>query len=174
MRIIKKFVKTLILVLVIGGIFLLGADIIRNSDGSLDFASNARNYFKSGIEKAADAVDSTIDNATTEVKRKVAREVTETIAQEVLKNYDGDNAKDVQKVIENISEEDKEKIIDVLAENLSMDSIEDVQTYISNNDLEGLMNYAQDILTEEELSEGSEMVEKYLDGAMDQIEGAAD
>ncbi len=168
MKVVKIFVATLVLVLGIGGIFLYRKDIVNKveSFSGVEKESNEDNT-------VADA-DSKQDSISDQIKKKVVKEITEKVVEEAVKSYGGDSAEKIQQVMDSVSEEDKEKVTEILTDNLSLDSIGDVKSYISNSDVDGLKEYAEEKLTEEQYSELTGIFEKYSDEIKEQMDGAAD
>ena len=162
MRLVKTFVATLAAVLVLGGAFLVGKSYIVKSDEETNSVESAETA-KSEKESIADSI-----------KKKAIESVAETIVETAIKQYGGDSAEDLQKVMDSVTEEDKEKVTEILADNMSLDSIGDVQSYVSNKDVDGLMEYAQEKLTEEDYSELTGIFEKYSEEAIKQLDKAAD
>ncbi len=160
MKIIRTFVLTLVVVLGIGAFYLYGKDKLMGSDGA--------------IEKSTSQIKEKISEGTEDVKKKAVQGIAETIVDEAIKQYAGDSAEDVQKVLDSVTDEDKEKVTEILTDNLSLEAIDDVKSYVSGNDVDGLMEYAQEKLTEEEYSELTDIFQKYSEDAIKSLDKAAD
>ena len=180
MKIVRTFVSTLIVVIAVGGVFLYKEDIIKGAKSVLATKASGDNpeEVAENITKVEDTdtneASSKSLSVTEEIKKKVVSEIAEAVVKETVKNYGGDTADDIKKVIDSVEEKDKEKVTEILTDNLSLDSIGDVQSYIAENDVDGLMEYAQDKLTAQEFSELTGIFEKYSENVVDQLEKAAD
>ncbi len=167
MKIVKTFVATLAVVLAIGGIYLYRADIAKKASSLINGQEST--------EATTDASEEKIANPLTEIgndiKKKAVAGIAETIVEQAVKQYGGDKAEDVQKIMDSVSEEDKEKVTEIIIDNMSLDSIGDVQSYVDNKDVEGLMEYAQDKLTAEDYSELTGIFEKYSEDALKELKG---
>jgi hypothetical protein len=160
MKIIRTFVLTLVVVLGVGAFYLYGKDLLKGSDGI--------------IEKSTNEIKEKISEGTDDVKKKAMQGIAETVVNEAIKQYAGDSAEDVQKVMDSVTAEDKEKVTEILTDNLSLEAIDDVKSYVSNNDVDGLMEYAQETLTAEEYNELTDIFQKYSEDALNSLDKAAD
>ena len=61
-----------------------------------------------------------------------------------------------------MSEEDKDTVTEIIANNVSLDSVSEVQSYVNSGDASGLMDYAEENLSEEELEELKDIMSKYV------------
>ncbi len=167
MKVIKTFFATLAVVMLVGIGYLFG-----------------KGYFGLPTEKA-ETEETTVSeenndgkndktSITDEIKKKTVNKIVEKAVEKAIEEYGGEKAEDIQKVMDNVDEKDKERVTEILTDNMSLDSIGDVQSYISNNDVDGLMEYAEKELTAEEYSELTGIFEKYSDEAIKQLEKAAD
>lgn len=169
MKIFKSFVITLVIVLAIGAIFLYSKDSLIKTDtkevtesSEIDSAENE----KSTEEKS---ITSVIDDA----KKEVVKGVAKTVVNKAIEEYADKSEGEVKEKLESITEEDKDKVSEIISENITIENMGDVESYISNKDVDGLMDYAQDKLTAEDYSELTGILEKYSDGVLDQIDGAS-
>ncbi|WP_026495622.1 hypothetical protein [Butyrivibrio sp. WCD3002] len=163
MKVVKAFVATLAVVLAIGGIYLYRADIARKAS---ELISGEESIEAEEAEKANPLAELGND-----IKKKAVKEITEAVVEQAIKQYGGDSAEDVQKIMDNVSEEDKDKVTEILIDNMSLDAISDVQSYVDDKNVEGLMEYAQDKLTAEDYSELTGIFEKYSDEALKELQG---
>ena len=72
----------------------------------------------------------------------------------------GDNEK-AKEMLESISEEDKEKVSEILAEHMDAETVSEVAGYVNNNDQQGLLEYATENLSPEEMEQFKDLYEKY-------------
>ena len=121
------FLKTLIIILVIAGIF----------------------FYAKGIVKQ-------------KVEDKVAETVVDQIAASELSLPDGGSA---GKIYSSMSQEDQQKVKKIVDEHLNTQTASKVQQYITSGDKEGLKQYAQESLTEDEQNELRQLYDKYKNAA---------
>ena len=74
----------------------------------------------------------------------------------------GGNEK-VEKMVESLSPEDKKKVSKIVAEHADKETVSEVMEYVNNGDQSGLIKYATENLSEEEIKELTEMYQKYSD-----------
>ena len=167
MKVFKSFVITLVVVLAIGGIYLYSKDsLLKTEDVEVtesaegESTENAEKTEKTGIAGAIDGA-----------KKEVVKNVAKTAMDKAIDQYAEKSSDEVKEKLESITEEDKDKVSEIIADNISLESMGDVQSYISNKDMDGLMDYAEDKLTAEDYSELTDILEKYSDGVMDKIDG---
>ena len=137
MKAAKAFGITLFVVLLIGVIFLVGRNSIMKD------------------------VKATQEQATT-TKTSTANPITKAIVSEALDNYAENSTGKTKEIYESMSEEDKDAVTEIIANNVSIDSVSEVQSYVNSGDANGLMEYAKDNLSEEEVKELTEIMSKYV------------
>lgn len=138
MKAFKSFIITLAIILAIGAIFII-----------------SRNTIKKDVESSVAATEQT-------TKKSTASPLKKAIVSEAIDSYAESKGGTVKEVVESMSPEDKDTVTEIIAENVTLDSMTEVQSYISNGDSEGLMEYAKDNLTEEEQKELMEIMAKYV------------
>ena len=136
MKAAKAFGITLFVILLIGVIFLVGR--------------------KSIIKD----VEATQEQTTT--KTSTANPITKAIVSEALDTYAENSTGKTKEIYESMSEEDKDTVTEIIANNVSIDSVSEVQSYVNSGDANGLMEYAKDNLSEEEVKELTEIMSKYV------------
>ena len=123
-------------------------------------------------EKAEKTGEGGIAGAINEAKKEVVKGVAKTVVNKAIEEYaEKAGSEEVKEKLESITEEDKDKVSEIISENISIESMGDVESYISNKDMDGLMDYAEDKLTAEDYSELTDIMEKYSEGMLDQIDG---
>jgi len=137
MKAAKAFGITLFVVLLIGVIFLVGRNSIMKD------------------------VKATQEQATT-TKTSTANPITKAIVSEALDTYAENSDGKAKEIYESMSEEDKDAVTEIIANNVSLDSVSEVQSYVNSGDTSGLMEYAKDNLSEEEVKELTEIMSKYV------------
>ncbi|MBP3824982.1 MAG: hypothetical protein ILA11_04540 [Butyrivibrio sp.] len=137
MKAAKAFGITLFVVLLIGVIFLVGRNSIMKD------------------------VKATQEQATT-AKTSTANPITKAIVSEALDTYAENATGKTKEIYESMSEEDKDTVTEIIANNVSIDSVSDVQSYVNSGDTNGLMEYAKENLSEEEVKELTEIMSKYV------------
>ena len=163
-RFIKSFVVTLVIVLAIGAIYLYSKDSLFKSE-------NADGTEQAGSENADGTKDGGITGAIEDAKKEVIKNVAKTVVDKAVEQYAGESSSQVKEMLDSVSEEDKDKVADILVDNMSIDDISDVQEYITNQDVDGLKEYAKDKLTEEDYSELTDILEKYSSEAAEKLDG---
>ena len=136
MKAVKAFFITLAVVLLIGVIFLIG---------------------KNSIMKDVKATQEQTSSET-----KSANPVKKAIVSEALDSYAEKSSGKTKEIYDSMSEEDKDTVTEIIANNVSIDSVSEVQSYISSGDTSGLMDYAEENLSEEELEELKDIMSKYV------------
>ena len=137
MKAAKAFGITLFVVLLIGVIFLVGRNSIMKD------------------------VKATQEQATT-TKTSTANPITKAIVSEALDTYAENATGKTKEIYESMSEEDKDTVTEIIANNVSLDSVSEVQSYVNSGDASGLMDYAEENLSEEELEELKDIMSKYV------------
>ena len=137
MKAAKAFGITLFVVLLIGVIFLVGRNSIMKD------------------------VKATQEQATT-TKTSTANPITKAIVSEALDTYAENATGKTKEIYESMSEEDKDTVTEIIANNVSIDSVSEVQSYVNSGDANGLMEYAKNNLSEEEVKELTEIMSKYV------------
>ena len=139
MKAAKAFGITLFVVLLIGVIFLVG-----------------RNSIMKDVEATQEQA------TTTTTKTSTANPITKAIVSEALDTYAENATGKTKEIYESMSEEDKDTVTEIIANNVSIDSVSEVQSYVNSGDANGLMEYAKDNLSEEEVKELTEIMSKYV------------
>ena len=138
MKAAKAFFITLVVVLLIGAIFLIGKDSIMKD------------------------VKATQEQTQSDSEKKSANPITKAIVSEALDSYAEQSTGKTKEIYESMSEEDKDTVTEIIANNVSLDSVSEVQSYVNNGDASGLMDYAEENLSEEELEELKDIMSKYV------------
>ena len=138
MKAAKAFFITLVVVLLIGAIFLIGKDSIMKD------------------------VKSTQEQTQSDSEKKSANPITKAIVSEALDSYAEQSTGKTKEIYESMSEEDKDTVTEIIANNVSLDSVSEVQSYVNSGDASGLMDYAEENLSEEELEELKDIMSKYV------------
>ncbi|WP_029230966.1 hypothetical protein [Butyrivibrio sp. VCB2006] len=94
--------------------------------------------------------------------KKAAAEKTVDVITENAAKVAGENSL-VTKVLENMSEEDKEVVTEIVENHMDKESVSEVMDYVNEGDKEGLMKYAAENLTPEEMAKLAELYMKYGD-----------
>ncbi|RKM61931.1 hypothetical protein D6855_00500 [Butyrivibrio sp. CB08] len=139
MKAFRSFTITLVIILVIGGIFLF-----------------AQKSIKKDVESSAETIE-----ANNEEKTSTANPIKKAIVSEAMDQYIEKSDGKVKEIAESMSEEDKDTVSEIIANNVELEDIPEVQSYISSGDTAGLMEYAQDNLSSEEQAELAEIMLKY-------------
>ena len=138
MKAAKAFFITLVVVLLIGAIFLIGKDSIMKD------------------------VKATQEQTQSDSEKKSANPITKAIVSEALDSYAEQSTGKTKEIYESMSEEDKDTVTEIIANNVSIDSVSEVQSYVNSGDASGLMDYAEENLSEEELEELKDIMSKYV------------
>ena len=138
MKAAKAFFITLVVVLLIGAIFLIGKDSIMKD------------------------VKATQEQTQSDSEKKSANPITKAIVSEALDSYAEQSTGKTKEIYESMSEEDKDTVTEIIANNVSLDSVSEVQSYVNSGDASGLMDYAEENLSEEELEELKNIMSKYV------------
>ena len=138
MKAAKAFFITLVVVLLIGAIFLIGKDSIMKD------------------------VKATQEQTQSDNEKKSANPITKAIVSEALDSYAEQSTGKTKEIYESMSEEDKDTVTEIIANNVSLDSVSEVQSYVNSGDASGLMDYAEENLSEEELEELKDIMSKYV------------
>ena len=100
------------------------------------------------------------------VKQKVEDKVAETVVNQIATSDvslpDGGST---GKIYSSMSTEDQEKVKKIVDNHMNTEAASKVQQYVTSGDKEGLKQYAQESLTQEEQDELQELYNKYKDGA---------
>ena len=137
MKAAKAFGITLFVVLLIGVIFLVGRNSIMKD------------------------VKATQEQATT-TKTSTANPITKAIVSEALDTYAEKSTGKTKEIYESMSEEDKDAVTEIIANNVTIESVSEVQSYVNSGDANGLMEYAKENLSAEEVKELTEIMSKYV------------
>ena len=138
MKAAKAFFITLVVVLLIGAIFLIGKDSIMKD------------------------VKATQEQTQSDSEKKSANPITKAIVSEALDSYAEQSTGKTKEIYESMSEEDKDTVTEIIANNVSLDSVSEVQSYVNSGDASGLIDYAEENLSEEELEELKDIMSKYV------------
>jgi hypothetical protein len=84
--------------------------------------------------------------------KKIAAEKTVDVITEKIDTIAADNP-EVKEIVNNLSEEDKQVVTDIITEHMDTETMSEVMEYVGNKDKEGLMKYAKENLSEEELEQ---------------------
>ena len=96
------------------------------------------------------------------VKQKVENKVAETIVTQMAgSDASLPNGKSAKEVYGSMSAQDQKKIQTIVDDHLDSKTASKVQEYITKGDTQGLKEYAQNSLTEEERAQLRELYEKY-------------
>ncbi len=92
--------------------------------------------------------------------KKVAAEKTVDVLIENADKISGGNEQ-VTQVLESMTEEDKEIVSEIIENHMDAESVSEVMEYVNDGDKEGLMKYATENLTPEEIEKLAELYGKY-------------
>ena len=92
--------------------------------------------------------------------KKAAAEKTVDILTENAVKVAGEDSQ-VAQILENMSEEDKEVVTEIVENHMDAESVTEVMGYVSEGDKDGLMRYAAENLTPEEIAKLAELYGKY-------------
>ena len=96
------------------------------------------------------------------VKQKVEDKVAESIVTQIAGSESSlSNGKSAREVYQSMSTQDQKKIQTIVDDHLDSQTASKVQQYITKGDTQGLKEYAQNSLTEEERAQLRELYEKY-------------
>lgn len=90
--------------------------------------------------------------ATQKAVEVIVRESGATVEQEQIKE-----------IYETLPEEDRQTVESIVEEHINAQTAAEVTTYLQNRDKEGLKQYAEETLSEEELQELKQLYDKYKD-----------
>lgn len=138
MKAAKAFFITLFVVLLIGTIFLIGKDSIMKD------------------------VKATQEQTQSNTEKKSANPIKKAIVSEAIDSYAEKSSGKTKEIFDSMSEEDKDTVTEIIANNVSLDSISEVQSYVNSEDASGLMEYAEENLSEEEIKELTDIMSKYV------------
>lgn len=138
MKAAKAFFITLFVVLLIGTIFLIGKDSIMKD------------------------VQATQQQTQSNAEKKSANPIKKAIVSEAIDSYAEKSSGKTKEIFDSMSEEDKDTVTEIIANNVSLDSISEVQSYVNSEDASGLMEYAEENLSEEEIKELTDIMSKYV------------
>ena len=93
------------------------------------------------------------------VKKAAAEKTVEVLTENAAK-VAGEDSK-VTQVLENMSEEDKEVVTEIVENHMDAESVTEVMGYVNDGDKDGLMRYAAENLSPEELAQLAELYGKY-------------
>ena len=107
-------------------------------------------------------VKATQEQTQSDSEKKSANPITKAIVSEALDSYAEQSTGKTKEIYESMSEEDKDTVTEIIANNVSLDSVSEVQSYVNSGDASGLMDYAEENLSEEELEELKDIMSKYV------------
>ena len=93
------------------------------------------------------------------VKKAAAEKTVDILTENAVKVAGEDS--EVAQILENMSEEDKEVVTEIVENHMDAESVTEVMGYVSEGDKDGLMRYAAENLTPEEIAKLAEMYGKY-------------
>jgi hypothetical protein len=138
MKAAKAFFITLFVVLLIGVVFLIGKDSIMKD------------------------VKATEQQTQSNEEKKSANPIKKAIVSEAIDTYAEKSSGKTKEIFDSMSEEDKDTVTEIIANNVSLDTVSEVQSYVNSEDASGLMEYAEENLSEEELKELEDIMSKYV------------
>ena len=94
-------------------------------------------------------------------KKAVAEKTVDILTENIDKIAEGNP--EIKEALEALSEEDRETVTEIIAEHMDTETAGEVMEYVNEGDKEGLMQYAIEKLSPEELSKLSELYGKYSD-----------
>ncbi|MBR4668873.1 MAG: hypothetical protein IKO76_08970 [Butyrivibrio sp.] len=92
--------------------------------------------------------------------KEVTAEKTVDIITQNAEKIAGENP-EVAQFLESISEEDKETVTEIISEHMDAETVTEVMEYVKDGNKEELIKYAQDNLSESEISDLMEIYGKY-------------
>ena len=138
MKAAKAFFITLFVVLLIGIVFLVGKNSIMKD------------------------VKATQQQTQSNEEKKSANPIKKAIVSEAIDTYAEKSSGKTKEIFDSMSEEDKDTVTEIIANNVSLDTVSEVQSYVNSEDASGLMEYAEENLSEEELKELEDIMSKYV------------
>ncbi len=138
MKAAKAFFITLFVVLLIGVVFLVGKNSIMKD------------------------VKATQQQTQSNEEKKSANPIKKAIVSEAIDTYAEKSSGKTKEIFDSMSEEDKDTVTEIIANNVSLDTVSEVQSYVNSEDASGLMEYAEENLSEEELKELEDIMSKYV------------
>ena len=99
------------------------------------------------------------------VKHKAKEAVAEKAVETVFENagkIPGAGEK-IEEITSKMSEEDKQKVTEIVEEHMDAETVTEVMQYVNEGDESGLMQYAAENLSPEEIKELTDMYQKYKD-----------
>ena len=138
MKAAKAFFITLFVVLLIGVVFLIGKNSIMKD------------------------VKATQQQTQSNEEKKSANPIKKAIVSEAIDTYAEKSSGKTKEIFDSMSEEDKDTVTEIIANNVSLDTVSEVQSYVNSEDASGLMEYAEENLSEEELKELEDIMSKYV------------
>ena len=95
----------------------------------------------------------------TSFKKSAAEKTVEVLTENAVKVAGEDSQ--VTQILENLSDEDKEVVTEIVENHMDAESVTEVMGYVSDGDKDGLMKYAAENLSPEELAQLAELYGKY-------------
>jgi hypothetical protein len=95
-------------------------------------------------------------------EKKSANPIKKAIVSEAIDTYAEKSSGKTKEIFDSMSEEDKDTVTEIIANNVSLDTVSEVQSYVNSEDASGLMEYAEENLSEEELKELEDIMSKYV------------
>ncbi len=169
MKALKAFAITLVIILMLGCALIAGRAILKKQDlGSILSSTKSSITGLTGMGSgktsgtSSNASSSASSKKSSSSKKSKANPITKAIVSEAIDSYIDSSSGQVKEIAESMSEEDKDTVTEIIASNVSLDSVSQVQSYVSSGDTEGLMEYAEENLSEEELQELKDIMSKYV------------
>lgn len=69
----------------------------------------------------------------------------------------------VEEIYNSLEPEDKQAVKEILADSITLETVKEVKAYMDNQDIQGLQQYLQESLSDEEQAAIYELYEKYKD-----------
>ena len=99
-----------------------------------------------------------------ELKKKAASVATQKAVEVIVKEAGIDAEEEqIKEIYEAIPEEDRKTVESIVEEHIDAGTAAEVTTYLQNKDKDGLIRYAKETLSEEELTELMGLYDKYKD-----------
>jgi len=99
---------------------------------------------------------------------KAKREVASTVTKTIMEGYPdllGTNSEDLEQVVseieEKMSDEDKAKVEKIVTNHITPSTVSEASKYVRNQDAQGLKQYVEKTLSQEEINELVQLYQKY-------------
>ena len=98
------------------------------------------------------------------LKKKAASYATQKAVEVIVKESGATvEQEQIKEIYETLPEEDRQTVESIVEEHINAQTAAEVTTYLQNRDKEGLKQYAEETLSEEELQELKQLYDKYKD-----------